>query len=130
MTSHLPEHMYLEGERKAELEEAQIGDGRDLWNEVDTNLLYSAEDLQYFQEWEGEALAEYGAEEFYGCGAAAFNSSDALFLARERLNAQFQRGHRGMSKGQVDAYYFNLCAPAAKGDDRYPVRKVAAKGGR
>lgn len=126
MTTHLPEHTYLQGERAAELEEAQIGDGRELWNEIDRNLLYSAEDLQYFQEWEGEALAEYGADEFYGCGAAAFNSSDALFLGRERLNAQFRRTHRGMSKGEIDAYYHNMFARA----ERYPTRSKGASNAR
>lgn len=111
MTSHLPEYSYLVGEREAEIEEArdaQVGDGRDLWSPVDLNLLYSAEDLQSFQEWEGEAIAEYGANEFYGCGAAAFNSSDAMFLARERINAQFRRTHRGMSKGEIDNFYANM----------------------
>jgi hypothetical protein len=105
MTTHLPEHLYLEGERRAELEEAQIGDGRELWTSEDLNLLYSADDFQAFQEWEGEALAEYGADEFYGCGAASFNSHDALFLARERMNAQFRRSHRGLSKPEIDTLY-------------------------
>ena len=129
MTSHLPEHSYLMGERAAELAEAQVGDGRDPWA-GDNNLLYSAEDLQYFQEWEGEAIAEYGADEFYGCGAASFNSHDALFLAQERLNAQFRRNHNGMSKGEVEAFFFNRYAPSAKGADRYTRKSKSAKGGR
>jgi len=112
MTSHLPEHTYLQGERQAEIEDALVGDGRELWSPEDNTLLYTAEDLQYFQEWEGEAIAEYGADEFYGCGAAAFNSSDALFLARQRLNAQFERTHLGMSKSAVDTHYFNMFAKA------------------
>lgn len=129
MTSHLPEHNYLMGQRAAELAEAQVGDGRDPWA-GDNGLLYTAEDLQFFQEWEGEALAEYGADEFYGCGAAAFNGPDALFLARERMNAQFRRTHNGMSKGELEAFFHNRYAPSAKGGDRYPARRKSAKGGR
>jgi hypothetical protein len=109
MTAHLPESQYLAGERAAELEEAQ-GDGRELWSPIDNNLLYTAEELDQLHEYEGEALAEYGADEFYGCGAASFNSCDALFLARERLNAQFRRTHRGMSKGEINAYYYSMFA--------------------
>jgi hypothetical protein len=126
MTSHLPEYNYLQGERQAELEDARVGDGRELWSPMDLRLLMTSEDLHYFIEWEGEALAEFGAEEFYGygCGAAARNSSDALFLARQRMDAQYRRNHFGMSKSQVDAHYHRMFARAEN------IRKFAVNGGR
>lgn len=59
-TDHLPEHTYLMAERGAELTEARIGDGRELWSSEDNVLLYSADDLQFSQEYEGEYIADEG----------------------------------------------------------------------
>lgn len=126
MTSNLPEYTYLMGQRQAELEEARVPDVA--WSEEDRCFLYTAEELDHLHEYEGEALAELGAEEFYGCGAAAFNASDALFLARQHMDAQYRRSHRGLSKEAIDRKYHALYSPSLRADARKS--KVASKGGR
>jgi hypothetical protein len=102
MTSHLPEHSYLQGERAAELEEAQVGDGRELWTPIDNKLLYNAEDLQWSQEHESEFIADEGANYFYGDGPECRNGSVALNYATQKYNEMFRRTHLGMSKNQVE----------------------------
>lgn len=118
MTTHLPEHLYLVGERQASLEEAQIGDGRELWSPEDNKPLYSADDLQFSQEYEGEFIADTGADYFYSDGPECRNGSVALNYAQQKFNAQFRRTHFGMSKTEVDelyAYrYGNAPAPAKR----------------
>ncbi len=71
MTTHLPEHSYLVGEREAEMEE--VGDGRELWNPIDNNLLYTAEELNYAQEYESEYIAETGSDIFLAAAPRTIN---------------------------------------------------------
>jgi hypothetical protein len=126
---HLREQTYLAAEREITMREelaavreeelnGVLPDGRPMWTSDDDLYLQTAEEIQWFTEWQGEALAEIGSDYFMDTR----NAADAMLVAQQYVNERVANRFGGVPVSKIEEKYVRLYARPAKNVESYRLK--------